>query len=145
MDILVVPITRICNLSLSESIFLHQFKHSIVTPLFKKPGLPINDLKNYRPVSGLNFISKVIERVVAYHVKEYLSNNNLNNIYQFAYKSGHSTETTLLKIKNDIHLNLAEGKQTALVLLVLSAAFDITDHKQLLSVYHHNFVLVNLY
>ena len=96
------------------------------------PSLPRNDLKNYRPVSGLNFISKVIERVVAYQVKEYLSHNNLNNIYQSAYKSGHSTETTLLKIKNDIHLSLAEGKPTALVLLDLSAAFDTIDHKQLL-------------
>ena len=65
-------------------------------------------------------------------MKEYLSHNKLNNIYQSAYKPGHSTETTLLKIKNDFHLNLAEGKPTALVLLDLSAAFDTIDHKQLL-------------
>ena len=63
--LLFVPITRIVNLSLSEGVFPHQFRHSIVTPLIKKPSLPRNDLKNYRPVSGLNFISKVIERVVA--------------------------------------------------------------------------------
>ena len=131
LDILVLPITSIVNLSLSEDNFPHQFKLSIVTPLIKKPSLPRNDRKNYRAVSGLNFISSVIERVVAYQVKEYLSNNNLNNIYQSAYKSELSTETTLLKIKNDIHLNFAEGKPTALVLLYLSAAVDTINHKQL--------------
>ena len=110
-------------------IYILQFSREIFICYFV---IPRNDLKNYRPVSGLNFISKVIERVVAYQVKEYLSHNNLNNIYQSAYKPGHSTETTLLKIKNDIHLNLAEGKPTALVLLDLSAAFDTIDHKQLL-------------
>ena len=68
--------------------------------------------------------------MVAYQVKEYLTINNLNNVYQSAYKAGHSTETTLLKIKSDIHLSLAEGKPTALVLL--DAAFDTIDHKQLL-------------
>ena len=55
---------------------------SATPSMIKKPTLPRNDLKNYRPVSGLNYISKVIERVVAYQVKEYLSHNNLNNIYQ---------------------------------------------------------------
>ena len=77
--------------------------------------------------------------VVAYQVKEYLSYNNCNNIYQSAYKSGHSTETTLtttnltlLKIKNDIHIKLAEGKPTTIVLLNLSATFDNIDQKQLL-------------
>ena len=40
------------------------FKEAIVTPLIKKPSLPKNDMKNYRPVSGLCFISKLLERVV---------------------------------------------------------------------------------
>ena len=121
-----MPITRTVSLSLSGGVFPHQFRHSIVTPLIKKPSLPRNDLKNYRPVSGLNFISKVIERVVAYQVKEYLSHNNLNNIYQSAYKSGHSTETTLLKIKNDIHLSLAEGKPTANSIIALITWLHVT-------------------
>ena len=88
-------------------------------------------LKNYRPVSGLNFVSKLIERTVSKQLKDYLSSNNLDNIYQSAYKAGHSTETTLLKIKSDIHLNLAQGQPTALVLLDLSAAFDTIDHLKL--------------
>jgi hypothetical protein len=128
---LVKPITNIVNLSLKEGVFPGQFKSAIVTPLLKKSTLDKDNLKNYRPVSGLNYVSKVIERVVAKQIKNYLATNNLDNPNQSAYKTGHSTETTLLKIKNDIHLNLAENKPTALVLLDLSAAFDTIDHNTL--------------
>jgi len=132
LDILVNPLTQMVNLSLAEGVFPDRFKSAIITPLIKKPSLDKAILKNYRPVSGLNFVSKVIERVVAKQLKHYLSHNNLNNVYQSAYKQGHSTETTLLKIKSDIHLNLAQNKPTALILLDLSAAFDTIDHNQLL-------------
>ena len=56
----------------------------------------------------------------------------MDNSYQSAYKPGHSTETALLSIKNDIHLSLSWGEATALVLLDLSAAFDTIDHSTLL-------------
>jgi hypothetical protein len=112
-------------------VFPGHFKSANVTPLLKKSTLDKDNLKNYRPVSGLNYVSKVIERVVAEQIKNYLAKNNLDNLNQSAYRSGHSTETPLLKIKNDIHLNLAENKPTALVLLDLSAAFDTIDHTTL--------------
>ena len=108
-----------------QSILLYMA--SLVPPFYNH----IYHLKNYRPVSGLNFISKVTEHVVAKQLKSHLSRNNMDNINQSAYKSGHSTETALLKIKNDIHLNLSKGRPTALVLLDLSAAFDTIDHLQL--------------
>ncbi len=128
LDILVKPLTQIINMSLSEGVFPDQFKSAIVTPLIKKPSLDKSVLKNYRPVSGLNFVSKLIERVVTKQIKFHLSSNGLDNLYQSAYKTGHSTETTLLKIKSDIHINLAQNKPTVLVLLDLSAAFDTIDH-----------------
>ena len=62
----------------------------------------------------------------------HLDDNNLGDPYQSAYKSGHSTETALLHIKNDIHVSLSKGMPTALVLLDLSAAFDTIDHTVLL-------------
>ena len=91
---------------------------AIVTPLIKKPSLCKEDLKNYSPVSGLSFIIVYIQRnraLVAKQLKSYLSRNNMDNINQSAYKSGHSTETALLKIKNDIHVKLSKGQPTALV------------------------------
>ena len=98
-----------------------------------KASLPVEDLKNYRPVSGLSFISKLVECVVAKQLVDHIHRHGLDNSYQSAYKSGCSTETALLSIKKDIHLSLSRGEATALVLLDLSAAFDTIDHSILLS------------
>ena len=74
-----------------------------------------------------------MEHVVAKQLVDHIHRHGLDNPYQSAYKSGHSTETALLSIKNDIHLSLSRGEATALVLLDLSAAFDSIDHTTLLS------------
>ena len=130
IDILLPSIAKLVNLSLQDGVFPEPFKIAIVTPLIKKTSLPKDDLKNYRPVSGLSFLSKLVERVVASQIR---SHNNLGNTFQSAYKAGHSTETTLLCIQNEIHLSLSKGMPTALVLLDLSAAFDTIDHDTLLA------------
>ena len=64
LDDLVSLITFIVNVSLSTGIVPPQFKQATVTPLLKKPGLDTNDMKNFRPVSNLSFISKILEKVV---------------------------------------------------------------------------------
>ena len=132
IDILITPITNIINFSLSEGIFPETFKNAIVLPLLKKPSLDKEILKNYRPVSNLNYVSKVLEKVVAGQLKKHMQLNNLTNIFQSAYKSGHSTETALLKVQTDILTSLSKGQAAALVLLDLSAAFDTIDHSTLL-------------
>ena len=90
--------------------------------------MPKNDFKNYRPVSGLNYISKVIERVISVQLKQHLYKHNLVYNFQLAYKAGHSTETALLNIKNDMHVSLSQNEPVALV-----AAFDTIDHSLLLN------------
>ena len=132
IDILLPSITRLVNWSLSEGVVPDEFKKAIVTPLIKKSSLPPNDFKNYRPASGLGFISKLVERVVASQLNDHVSLNGLENIRQSAYKLGHSTESALLSIKNDVHLAFARGEATAVVLLDQSAAFDTIDHDTLL-------------
>ena len=62
----------------------------------------------------------------------HINNNKLDNPHQSVYKTGHSTETALLSIKNEVHLSLAHGEPMALVLLDLSDAFDTIDHNILL-------------
>ena len=69
----------------------------------------------------------------SYQLLEHIHIHNFDNLYQSAYKADHSTETTLLSIKNEVHLSLSRGESTALILLDLSAAFDTTDHSTLLS------------
>ena len=133
IDILLPSITRLVNCSLSEGVVPDEFKKAILTPLIKKSSLPPNDLKNYRPVSGLGFISKLVERVVASQLNDHVSLNGLENVRQSAYKLGHSTESALLSIKNDVHLAFAKGEATAVVLLDQSAVFDTIDHDTLLN------------
>ena len=126
-------ITNIVNLSLSEEIFPSSFKQALVQPLLKKPSLPTDDLNNFRPISYLNFISKILEKVVASRIQSHLSSNSLSSSFQSAYRIFHSTETTLLKIHNDLILAMDRGEVTSLILLDLSAAFDTVDHSILLA------------
>jgi len=72
-----------------------------VTPLLKKSGLDAANMANYRPVSNLSFISKVVERAVAVQLNEYLVANDLLPRYQSAYRKNHSTETALLRVWSD--------------------------------------------
>jgi len=72
--------------------------------------------------------SKVIEKAVGFHLNKYLTNNNLNESIHSAYKSGHSTVTALVRVKNDIMMSIDQGKPVILVLLNLTAAFDTADH-----------------
>ena len=90
-----------------------------------------NILNNYRPVLNLTFLSKVIQKAVAFHLNKYLLNNNLNESVESAYKCGHSTETALVRVNNDIMMSIDQGKPVILVLLDLSAAFDTIDHSVL--------------
>lgn len=133
LDVLTKPITMIINLCLAHGVFPQQFKLALVAPLLKKPSLSKEELKNYRPVSNLNYLSKLLERVVARQLNSHLQNQNLTNTSQSAYKAGHSTESALLRIKNDIHMSISQGHCVALTLLDLSAAFDTIDHNILLN------------
>ena len=98
IDILVPVITRIVNLSFDNAIFPTHFRNALVSPLLKKPSLDVDNLKNFRPVSNLCFISKIVEKAVARrlaHVAEHLSLNNLYEQNQSAYRKFHGTETAL--------------------------------------------------
>ena len=87
-----------------------------------------NSLKNYRPISNLYFLSKVTEKIVFSQLSAYLNANNLFPTFQSAYRPGHSTETALLNMMNDIMHALDNGDVTVVTLLDLSTAFDTIDH-----------------
>ena len=121
-------IVEIINGSLCSSSVSSSLKDALITPIFKKPSLDPEDLKNFRPVSNLPYISKIIERVVAAQLNKHMSENNLYEVFQSAYKKSHSNETARTHVQNDILRSLDEKKCVLLVLLDLSSAFDTVDH-----------------
>ena len=96
LDIFLPSITKLVNCSLSEGVVPADIKNAVLTPLIKKASLPPDEFKNYQPESGLCFISKLVERVIASQLNDYVCSNGLENVKQLAYKLGHSTETALL-------------------------------------------------
>ena len=102
VDQLLPLLTSIINESLTKGEFPNDFKNAIVKPLLKKLSLDKDELKNYRPVSNLHFISKVIEKLVAKRLEEHMSEYSMYDPMQSAYKLVHSTETTLVKMDYDI-------------------------------------------
>ena len=72
----------------------------IGTPLHTRRGLDTNNFANYRPVSNIGFVSKVLERYVSNAVREHVDNNDYNDAFQSAYRPRHSTETALVRMHN---------------------------------------------
>ena len=132
LDILLPSITKLVICSLTKGIVLAGFKKAIVSPLIKKTSVPPDEFKNYRPVSGLGFIFKSIKCVVHSQLNDNFIPNVLDNVSQSAYKHSHLTKIALLSMKNEIHLALAGGEPTAVILLDQSAVFDTINHSMLI-------------
>ena len=96
-------------------------------------------LSNYRPISNLSFVSKLLERTVASQTSAYLSDNKLFPPLQSAYRPRHSTEAALLKIVNDALLAADRGMVTIINLLDYSAAFDTVDHSIAVDILQNKF------
>ena len=118
IDNIVESITTIINDSLSSGIVPSSFKHALVKPLLKKCNLDNEVLKNYRPVSNLSFISKILEKIVSIQINKHLSTNKLLESHQSAYRKHHNTETALLKNFNDLLLSADQKKYLSLFFLI---------------------------
>ena len=94
---------RIINLSLSKGVFSDSLKVAKLTPILKKANADNEVFSNFRPVSNLQFLSKLIKKAVAYQLNCYLAKHDLRDLFQSASKASmHSTETALVRIYNDI-------------------------------------------
>ena len=91
-------------------------------------------LKNYRPVSNLQHVSKLTERAVVNQLCLHSECGFPLPPCQSAYRAGHSTETALVKVQSDILLNMDQQKVTQLALIDLSSAFDTVDHDILFNI-----------
>ena len=121
-------LAELFNHSMLAGQFPATFKEAFITPAVKKSGLDPTDVGSYRPISNLSVISKLLERIVAKQLTDYLQSGDLLPRLKSGFRSGHSTEMATLRVLSDI-MTAVDGRDTAaLVLLDLSAAFDAVDH-----------------
>ena len=120
-------LTELFNRSLALGHFPGMYKVAYITPFLKKPSLDATDVKSYRPISNLSVLSKLLERLVAQQLIDYLKSSKLFLLYQSAYRLNHSTETAVLHVLAEILTAADRGDLSALVLLDLSAAFNTVD------------------
>ena len=116
----------ICNLSLNVSSFPDVWKKAKVTPIFKSGDK--TNVSNYRPISVLPIVSKIIERAVHDQLYEYMSNVGLLSNAQSGFRPNHSTTTTLLDVQDYILKNMDSGYSTGVLFIDLKKAFDTVNH-----------------
>ena len=122
-------ISRLANLSITHRVFPTAFKLAQVKPLLKKSGLDPDNPANFRPISNLNTVSKILEKLFLARVKPAVGSSKNFCRFQSAYQERHSTETALLKIFDDVYRYVDNQLGTMFVTLDISAAFDCVVHE----------------
>ena len=130
-SVLCEPLTRLFNLSLEKGCFPSKWKIARVTPLHKDGVRDNRD--NYRPISVLSVLSKLLEKHVARSFMDYLLQNGLLYEMQYAFRQGHSTESALISLTDQILLSLDQDKVTGIVFVDFRKAFDVVDHQLLMT------------
>ena len=138
IDLLLPSITKIVNLSLSSGRFSSHWKEAIVRPLLKKSGMDLI-YKSYRPVSNLQFISKLVERAVLIQFNDHCDRYDLIPDYQSAYREGYSCETAVLHLLDTGLWAMENQEVLPCLFLDLSAAFDTVDHDLFVSIMSDRF------
>ena len=126
-----VPLAHIFNMSLSKGIFPDKLKTAKVVPIFKMGRKDLCD--NYRPISLLSTLSKILEKIVLIQLTNHLEINKLIYKHQYGFQNNKSTEHSLLHLSNFINTALNENKYCIGVFLDLKKAFDVCSHKILLN------------
>lgn len=129
-DILLEPLTYICNLSLATGCFPDSWKLAQVSPIYKNGHR--SDPNNYRPISLLSVFSKILEKIVNTRLTAFFDKYNLISNSQFGFRRGKSTEDAIVQLSNKISAYLDRGDKCVGVFLDLAKAFDTVSRDILL-------------
>ena len=120
------PITSIINLSILTNSVPDDLKCARVTPLFKKGCRSV--VGNYRPISILSVISKILEKSVYSQLNQYLTDHHLLYTHQSGFRGTYSTDTCLIHLTDHVRAQVSRGNYTGMVMLDLQKAFDTVNH-----------------
>ena len=124
-------ICHIVNLTICTNIIPSDWKSATITPLYKDGDK--DDPANYRPISILPAISKILERLIHSQLYDHIDVNKLLSNAQFGFRKGHSTSSCILNLLDSIYKNIEGNKLTGVIFLDLKKAFDTVDHNILIS------------
>ena len=129
-DILCPSISYVINKSLASGIFPQPWKEAKISPIFKNGSK--DDVNNYRPISILPTLSKIIEKWIQKHLMSFLNNHNLLHEKQSGFREGHSTESALILMIDSWLKAINDGKFVGCLMVDFRKAFDLVDHNILL-------------
>ena len=137
-------ITTIVNVLLREGVVAYKWKSAIIKPLLKKVGLDLIT-KNYRPLSNLPFMSKLVRKCMLTQFNKHCEDNQPMPDYKSAYRSKYSCETSLVKLVYDILSDFENQNVVPLVALNLSVAFNTVCHEVLFECYQLDSVFLEVH
>lgn len=121
------PLEYIINTSLATGVFPDELKKAIVTPLHK--GGDEADVNNYRPISILNNISKIFEKIIDVRIRKFLKKKNILSSRQFGFTKGKSTQDAIDSLMSKINDAKENGEESLILLLDLKKAFETVSHR----------------
>ena len=123
---IVKPISHICNSSLLSGVFPDKMKIAKIIPLFKSGSK--NEFNNYRPISLLPQLSKILEKLFNNRLNKFVTNSKILNSCQYGFREGISTYHALVELVNEITNSLNKKNHSIGVFIDLRKAFDTVDH-----------------
>ena len=134
-NILALPLSHIINLSFISGVFPDNLKIAQIIPIHKKDDKLLCD--NYRPISLLSNISKIIEKLMHYRLSDFLKNSNILYTLQFGFRSKYSTNHALIQITEKLRKAIDDKNYACGVFIDLQKAFDTVNHDILIAKLYH--------
>ena len=125
-EVLVLPLGNITNLSTKLSTFPEEYKIAKLKPILKKGAR--TDPKNYRLISLLPLVSKIIEKLIHFQIEDYLNKKRQIYMYRSGFRTNHSTDLCLAQLIDFIATGMDKQMYTSMILADLQKAFVTLDH-----------------